>query len=345
MTDRTTGRADRYRRGVTRPTIYDVAREAGVSPSTVSRAFSRPGRVSSETARRVREVADRLGYRAEEVFRVPAPVRSKLIALAVSDIANPFYYPIIRGAEHAVAAEGFTLVLADAQESDRREREMLPRILPHIDGLVIASSRISDTDLRSLARTVPMVVLNRPVAGLTSVLPDTPRAVRRAVEHLASLGHRRICYVPGPEASYVDGARWRNLREACHELDLCDSRVARVPPTVCGGEAAAAAVIAKGARAVLAYNDLVAIGVMRGLHAAGYRVPEDFSVVGFDNTIASDLVTPTLTTVAAPLVKLGAVAVQNVLALAAGATHRAPEPTVVPVRLVVRKSTAPPPAG
>lgn len=328
-----------------RTTIYDVAREAGVSPSTVSRTFSRPGRVSSETAQHVRAVAEKLGYRADDVFLAPQRrTPTRLIGLAISDITNPFYFPIIRGAEHAAAAKDYTLVLADAHESDRRERETLNRVLPHLDGLVIASSRISDTDLRSLAKTVPVVVLNRPVAGLTSVVTDTPRAVRRAVEHLATLGHRRICYVAGPEASYVDGERWRNLREACLELGLTEVRVGPVEPTAAGGQEAAPLVLAKGASAVLAYNDLVAIGIMRGLKAAGRRVPQDYSVVGFDNSAVADLVEPALTTVAAPLARIGEIAVNNVIALSQGATSRSRQPTVVPVRLVVRDSTGRAPA-
>lgn len=326
-----------------RPTIYDVAEAAGVSPSTVSRAFSRPGRVSSETARHVRAVAEQLGYRAQEVYRPATPSRTGMIGLAISDITNPFYFPIIRGAEHAAGEAGFTLLLTDAQESERREREMLSRALPVIDGLVIASSRISDTDLRSLAKTVPVVVLNRPVAGLPSVIPDTPRAVRRAAEHLAELGHRRICYVAGPEASWADGARWRNLREAAHELGLTESRLGPFSPTVDGGRQAAAGVASRGVAAVIAYNDLVAIGLVQGLSDLGLRVPQDVSVVGFDNIFASDLITPALTTVAAPLVTIGETAVRNVIALAAGARSRASEPTVVPIRLVVRSSTAAPP--
>lgn len=175
-------------RGVT---IYDVAKVAGVSPSTVSRAFSRPGRVSARTAQHVRQIAADLGYRSEEIFPPPAPTRTQLIGMAVSDITNPFYFPIIRGGERAAAEAGFTLVLTDADECEQTERESLKRALPVVDGIVIARTRLSDTDLRSIGRNVPVVVLNRPVPGLNSVIPDTDRAVRRAVEHLASLGHRK----------------------------------------------------------------------------------------------------------------------------------------------------------
>ena len=218
-----------------------------MSPSTVSRTFSRPGRVSSRTARHVRTVAERLGYRAEEIYRPMTPSRTKTIGLAISDVTNPFYFPIIRGAETAAAAAGYTLLLADAQESDRVEREMLSRALPLIEGLVIASSRVSDTDLRTLAKTVPVVVLNRAVHGLPSVIPDTGRGVRRAVEHLAELGHRTITYIAGPDASWVNGARWRAVSEAALELHLSERRIGPFAPTVEGGRQAALVVAEKGA--------------------------------------------------------------------------------------------------
>lgn len=322
-------------------TIYDVAREAGVSPSTVSRTFSRPGRVSSRTAQHVQEVAERLGYRAQEIYRPVAPSRTKTIGLAISDVTNPFYFPIIRGAETAAAAGGYTLLLADAQESDRVERQMLSRALPLIEGLVIASSRVSDTDLRTLAKTVPVVVLNRAVSGLPSVIPDTGRGVRRAVEHLAELGHRTITYVAGPDASWVGGARWRALREAALELQLSERRIGPFAPTLDGGREAARVIAERGDRAVLVYNDLMAMGLVNGLQREGLAVPQHVSVVGFDNIFAADLVTPGLTTVAAPLQTIGETAVRNVLALGRGATSTQHEPTVVPVRLIVRGSTGP----
>lgn len=327
-----------------RVTIYDVARVAGVSPSTVSRAFSRPGRVASRTAQRVRAVADELGYRSEQVFHHVArrESRTKTLGLAISDVTNPFYFPIIRGAENAAAAAGYTMLLCDAQESDRVERQTLARALPLIEGLVIASSRLSDTDLRALAKSIPVVVLNRDVAGLPSVIPDTGRGVRRAVEHLAELGHRDLTYVAGPEASWVDGVRWRAVREAAFELELPEHRVGPVAPTVAGGRKAAEAVAARGHTAVLAYNDLVAMGLVAGLRDLGIDVPGRVSVVGFDNIFAADLVTPALTTVAAPLVSLGETAVRHVVALAGGASARESGATVVPLRLLVRASTAAP---
>ena len=325
-------------------TIYDVAREVGVSPSTVSRAFSRPGRVSSETARKVHEAAERLGYRAAAPHRIPDPARTRVIALAVSDITNPFYFGIIRGAEKAAHDNDFTLMVADARESADEERRMLARHLPLVEGLIVTSSRLSDTELRGLARHVPLVVLNRKVPGLPCVHPDNARGIRRAVEHLATYGHRRIGYIAGPEASWADGARWRAVREACMELSLTDVRIGPVVPTLAGGRGAARAVVERGLTAVLTYNDLVAVGLLRGLAELGVKVPDEVSVIGFDNTLPADLVSPGLTTVAQPVTLLGETAGRHVIALVKGQAESRELTSVLPVQLTIRQSTGPAPA-
>lgn len=324
-----------------RTTIYDVARQAGVSPSTVSRAFARPGRVSSATAERIHAVAAELGYRNDALFRAEAPSRTRVLGLAVSDITNPFYFGIIRGAERAAATADFTLMVGDAHESAVAERRMLDRHLPLVDGMVITSSRLSDQDLRGLARRVPVVVLNRKVTGLPCVVPDNPRGIRRAVEHLAALGHRRIGYVAGPEASWADGVRWRSVREATLELGLEDARIGPVLPTVSGGRGAARTIVEQQLTAVIAYNDLLGVGVLKGLRDLGVRVPQDVSVVGFDNTMAAELVG--LTTVASPSVLLGETAALYIVSLVNGTAQSRDALSVLPVRLVSRTSTGPRP--
>jgi LacI family transcriptional regulator, repressor for deo operon, udp, cdd, tsx, nupC, and nupG len=322
------------------PTIYDVARVAGVAPSTVSRAFSRPGRVNAETAERIRQVAEQLGYRANPLARALSTHRTQMVALVISDITNPFYFEIIRGAEHAASAAGYTMVLSDTQESDRLERLALERVMSTVEGFVLASSRQSDTAIRMVAKQKPMVVLNRPVGGVPSVVPDIPRGTRRAMEHLGELGHDTITYVAGPEASWADGMRWRSAMEAAHELELRVRRIGPYLPTVAGGEQAVGELAKAPTTAVLAYNDQVAMGVMRGLARMGASVPRDVSVVGFDNILPAELVTPTLTTVGAPLRSMGGTAVTNLLAYIGGATRGSGQPVVLPTRLVVRESTA-----
>ena len=322
-------------------TIYDVARVAGVSPSTVSRAFSRPGRVSAQTAEKIRQVAEELGYRSREVSRTTAKSTTKVLGLAVADITNPFNFRVIRGCQAAAAEAGFVVTLNDAQESEALEREMLRRSLPLLDGLIVASSRLSDTELRTVAKQLPVVILNRRVAGLHCIIPDMAHGVRKATEHLLALGHRNITYLAGPEASWADGMRWRAMRDSAKELGFTEHRVGPFAPTLQGGRGAAEVIAARRLKAVVCFNDLMAIGLMQGLAERGIKVPEQISIIGFDNIFASALVTPGLTTVAAPLTMLGDSAVRYVVASLAGNKSAETAPVSVPVRLIVRHSTGP----
>ncbi|PWU50234.1 LacI family transcriptional regulator [Micromonospora globispora] len=324
-----------------RTTIYHVALEAGVAPSTVSRAFSKPSRVNSDTAQRIRQVAERLGYRTNPLARALTTSRTHMIALVIADITNPVFAEIVRGAQHAAADAELTTVLIDAQESDRLERAALERALPTIDGIVLASSRMSDSAIRVMSKQRPVVVLNRAISDVPCVVTDNPRGVRRAAEHLGELGHDHLTYVAGPEASWANGIRWRSVLEAGMELEIRVRRIGPFSPTIEGGEMAADELRRRATTAVITYNDQMAIGLMRGLARLGINVPVDLSVVGFDNIVAADIVTPRLTTVAAPLFAEGAVATKHLLAMINGSRGHTGQPMVLPVRLVVRDSTGP----
>jgi LacI family transcriptional regulator len=325
-------------------TIYDVAKAAGVATSTVSRAFARPGRVNADTAERIREVALRLGYHVSPPARASSASRTAMIAVITADITNPFYYGIIRGAEAAAMEAGYTMMLADAHESDELEHEVLARALPIVEGIVMASSRISDTAVRMAAKQKPLMQLNRIIAGVPCLLADNSAGIRMAAEHLAELGHRSITYVAGPEHSWADGIRWHAVVAAAADLGLRSRRIGPFKPTVAGGEKAAAGVLARRTTtAVITYNDLIAIGLIKRLTAEGVRVPEQVSVVGFDNIFAADLITPPLTTLGAQFGAMGHTAVRNVVAMIHGAKSRAAEPLILPVELMLRGSTGPPP--
>ena len=322
-------------------TIYDVAKVAGVSPSTVSRAFSRPGRVSAQTAEKIRKVADELGYRSRDITHAQARTHTKMLGLAVADITNPFNFRVIRGCQAAAAEAGFLVSLTDSQESETLEREMLRRALPVLDGLVIASSRLSDTELRTLAKSLPIVVLNRRVAGLHCIVPDMAHGIRKAAEHLVGLGHRNITYLAGPEASWADGVRWRAIRDSARELGFTEHRVGPFAPTIHGGRAAGEVIAARRLKAVVCYNDLMAIGLMKSVTERGLTVPGDVSVIGFDNIFAAALVEPGLTTIAAPLTMLGDSAVRYIISALNSTPSTDTPPVTVPVRLVLRGSTGP----
>ncbi|MBL7259616.1 LacI family DNA-binding transcriptional regulator [Paractinoplanes lichenicola] len=325
-----------------RPTIYDVAREAGVAASTVSRAYARPGRVNAETAQKIFEAAEKLGYRTGAQARRPGPgVVRNAIALVVADVTNPFYGDIIKGAYEAAREAGYQLILSHTNESPKVERQTIEQELAQVDGVVIASSRMTDSALRMVAKQKAVVLLNRIIPEANCVLNDAERGIRRAVEHLAALGHERITYVAGPETSWSDGVRWRSLRQAAADLGLEARRLGPNEPTVLAGISAALRVAETDSTAVQAYNDQLAIGIVKGLSRLGVAVPEQVSVVGFDNIIFDELVEPQLTTIASPLYRMGFTGMQNCIAVAQGA-RTSGRPLVLPVRLVVRKSTAPP---
>lgn len=337
--------SSRSRRPGAPPTIYDVARAAGVAPSTVSRAFSRPGRVNAATAERIRQVASDLGYRTNPIARALPTGHTSMITLASSDITNPYYFEIIRGAQAAAAERHYTTLLADAQESGALEREALERTIPTVEGIVLASTRMSDTAIRMLAKQKPLIAVNREITDVPNVVTDHAMSVRQAVDHLVELGHRRITFVSGPDAAWATGMRWRSLREYAADLGgLHVRRLGPFPPTAHGGVRAADQFVAQRTTAVIVYNDLMAIGFMRRLLALGARIPADVSVVGFDNIFAADLVVPGLTTAAPPLRTLGSMAVHNLLALIGGAHPTTVRPLALPTRLFVRESTAPPPS-
>ncbi len=329
--------------GLAEVTIYDVARAAGVAASTVSRALSKPGRISFKTAEHVRRVAEDLGYRSRHLHRTTASARGTgMLAMIVADIANPVFFGMIRGAERAALEHGYTLLVVETQESEQAEQAAADRLVGATDGIILSSSRMADAVIRGLAKQRPVVTLNRSVGEVTSVLADNVHVVKKATEYLVELGHRSICYLAGPEASWADGTRWRGLREAALDLDLPVRRLGPFVPTMRGGALAADAWLLRPSTAVIAYNDLMAIGFLRAVQATGRSVPRDVSVIGFDNIVDSSLVQPHLTTIAAPVVSLGSAAVAHLLRDPLPPEKSSTTPVMLPSKLLVRGSTGTP---
>lgn len=322
------------------PTIYDVARAAGVAPSTVSRAFARPGRVNSETAERIRETATRIGYRTNPVARALSTAHTRMIAVLVSDLANPIYAELLRGAQVAASAAGYGVLVEDTREDAAAEREAAERVLPLVEGVLLTSSRMSDAAIRALAKQRPVVVLNRGLGDVPCVVADEQHGARRSVEHLRDLGHRDLGYVSGPDASWTNGVRWRAFSDACHDSGLSGRRLGPFEPTFAGGYEAARALVATRTTGVVVFNALMAVGLIRGLQRTGIHVPEDVSVVGFDDVLIAQIVHPALTVVSTPLQAMGATGLRNLIALVNGARSRSAGPVVVPARLSVHDSTA-----
>lgn len=299
--------------GMAKVTIYDVARHAGVAPSTVSRAFGVPGRVNETTRQRIATAARELGYEPGPQSRSQQG-RHRTIAMVLADITNPHFFEVIRGAEQRVRAADHTMILVNAEESARIEHEQIRDLVAKVDGFVLASSRLTDQALRDLAGEHQVVLLNRELEGLTSVRLDTTLGCRQIVEHLAALGHRGFTYCAGPAESWMGSARWASLCRWAEELNLEASRVGPYTPTVASGGSAADAALRSGSTALIAHNDLLGIGIMQRLAARGITVPDDVSVVGFDDIFAAELVQTPLTTLGGHGVLAGRTAVEMLLA-------------------------------
>ena len=257
-------------------TLQDVAREAGVAVSTVSRALTQPERISPPTRARVQEVARRLGYRPNRIARAVVSGRTQMLAVLVPDITNPHHFGLIRGAEERARAADRTLVLGDTRGDPGLEADHLDRLGSVVDGIVLASSRLPDADLRR-PRPAPPGRAAQPRAGRAARASSTDfdDGIRQVVAHLAALGHRRVAYLSGPRRAWSEGAAGRGLSAAAAAAGVDVQRAsARSRPPLDGGPAAADAGLASGATALVAYNDLLAIGVLRRLEERGVAVPE-----------------------------------------------------------------------
>ncbi|WP_051808263.1 LacI family DNA-binding transcriptional regulator [Actinoplanes subtropicus] len=321
-------------------TIYDIARHLGLSPSTVSRALNKPGRINAKTEQRVREVAAELNYRINPMARALPTGRTNTLGLILTDITNPVYFPLVRGAERITAGAGHTLVLAESQESGTLEAETARRLLPSIDGLVLVASRLDDEQIRELAEVKPLVLVNRAVESLPAVVPDVLPGIRDALDHLASLGHASLAFLSGPSASWMSRLRWETLLDEAPARGMTIVEIGPGAPTLDGGEQGLRRVRASGVTAVVAYNDLMAIGLLRACRAAGVEVPSSLSIVGFDDIFGSDFTSPPITTIRTPLDLAGEEAVHQVFA--ALGDDDVPAPRRVSAQFVERASTAAP---
>ncbi|GAA2387772.1 LacI family DNA-binding transcriptional regulator [Dactylosporangium salmoneum] len=323
-----------------RPTIYDVALACGVSTSTVSRVFGNPNRVSAVMRERVEAAAVEVGYTPRPLARVEAPGRSRTLTLVVSDIANPYYASLIKSAEAQARAHNYTLVLTDSDESPRVEAENLRHVLAMSRGGILATSRLSDETIRALARHRPLVVVNRRIEGLPSVVADTANGMRAAVRHLAGLGHRQLAYLYGPRNSWANVQRWRAVRDEAAALGLPVRLLGPFTPDQQGGREAAGALTRAGVGAAVAYNDLIALGALRQLQRHGIRVPEQLSLIGCDDIAGADMVAPALTTIGGPTGVIGRSAVDLLHAAVAGG-RATPASLRFETQLIVRGSTGP----
>jgi LacI family transcriptional regulator len=338
---------------VRRPTLGDVALRAGVNPATASRALNPalPGRISAPTQRRVREAAQALGYRPDPVARSLRTRRSGFVGVVVPDLTNPVIPPIVRGIEGVLWSAGIACLLADTDNDIEREAVLVDELLARrCEGLIVSTATRTSKTVNDLAGAdVPAILVTRNIdaGSLPLVAGDDAAGVDAAVAHLAELGHRRIAHVTGPPSLSTTTTRCSAFEAAIDRLGL-----GAPAPVVHGeafataaGKAAASQLLDLGERfsAIVAGNDLIALGCLQALAGAGLRCPEDVSLIGHNDTPMVASLQPPLTTVAIPQQQIGARAARLLLeGLGGGEVDT--EPVLLPTELIVRGSTAPPAA-
>ena len=318
-------------------TISDIARLAGVSRSTVSRAFSRPEMINAATVARVKAAADHLGYVVNHAARALSTGKFGNIAVIVPDIANPFFPPLVRQVQSLADLAGYAVFLGDSDEIADREASLLSRLSVQVDGFVLAAPRLAEGQIRELDKLRPIVLVNRDLDGLARVLIDPSGGLDEAVSHLHSLGHRQVVYLAGPRHSWSDQQRRKALAHAAEQrgVEMVTHEVGR--PSRTSGRDAVGAVLESGATAVIAFDDIVAQGVLAGLAVRNVEVPGTMSVIGCDDTLAAGT-NPPLTTISAASGAAGAAAVEPLLEMIDTGADK-PDRIIIATHLVVRETT------
>jgi LacI family transcriptional regulator len=328
-----------------RATIVDVARRAGVSKSTVSLVLGGSSLVADSTRERVADAMSELGYIYHRGAAILRGAKSGLIGMVINDLSNPFYVELAIGIEQACQGAAFIPFLANTAENPVRQQDVIRSMREHgAAGLVLAPAiGTSPSELRPVLAGLPVVQVMRRLPGLKAsvVAPENKEGARKATAHLIANGHRRIAFVGGTSSLLVRDERLSGYRLAQEEagIPVDASRIIETLPSYSGGSAAAAQLLnlSRPATAALCFNDVVAIGLIRALTEAGFKVGRDFSVIGFDDIEEAKHTLPALTSVAVNGRNLGSRAAQLLMRQLASGDFE-PEAVLCSTTLVIRAS-------
>jgi DNA-binding LacI/PurR family transcriptional regulator len=327
-------------------TIKDIARAAGVSHTTVSRALHGSPAISPETTIRIRQLAQEMGYTPSAVAQSLLARRTQTIGVVLTTIADPFTAQIVGGVEQAAQAAGYSVFLSTSHGNPDQEMAVVETFhRRRVDAIIVVASRVGSLYSSRLNQIrVPIVLVNNQEEGdyLYSVAVDDISAAQEAVEYLIGLGHRRVGYVGAVNRPKSNRRRQTGYQTALRQAGIpIDPRLVQTPLAdndLERGRLALAQLSLTGATAVLCYNDLTAIGLLLACRQANIAVPQHLSIIGFDDIEPAFYVTPPLTTVRQPRVKLGQLAMQMVLDLFNG---QEVQNQILNCELIVRESTAP----
>lgn len=328
--------------------IAAVAAAAGVSPATVSRVMNGNYTVDAQIAARVRQVATELNYQPNPLGRSLVLGKTETIGVIVPDLANPTFQAALHGVSRAAAKDGYRVLIADSAETTREEPILSSEMRRRCDGVILCAPRMSIEQLSGIAESLrPLVLINRPddIPETPSFSVDYGHGITELAEHVLSLGHRRIAYLAGPARSVSHGVRLASLEKFAAAHPEVELRFLEAGSSFESGHSAVDKVLDAGVTAVLAFNDLVAMGLLSGLHERGVKVPEDISVTGFDDIPFASYTMPPLTSAEVSIDVVGERAWQSMRSLLRKEPGEGPlkhtfEPTLRP-----RGSTGPAPRG
>ncbi|MED1512495.1 LacI family DNA-binding transcriptional regulator [Bacillus proteolyticus] len=294
-----------------KPTIYSVAEEAGVSISTVSKVINRTGNISERTRRNVLQVMDELNYHPSVVASALTGKQTKIIGLLIPDISNPFFAEVARSIEDRSYELGFHVMICNTDNDAQKEKKYLSLLTrQRIDGLIIASAFRNASLLENMVKQdVPVSLIASEIYNLSvnTVTVDDYKGAYLATSYLLSLQHRKIAIIT--EDAKSNQLRLRAFKDVMKEEGIIVSRdyVVKTKATIQSGYESAKQLLRLPERptAIFACNDLLAIGVMKVAKEEGLNIPEDLSIIGFDNTVLSTTTTPMLTTIAQPMKQMG----------------------------------------
>ena len=327
-------------------TIREVAREAGVSVATVSRAIRNEGSIRPETRRKVLEAVRKLNYHVDMGARSIVKKQTKSIGLCICNICNPFYPPLVRGVENTINKFGYSLILCNTDEDPRKEEAYLKVMLEkRVDGLIIAPTWRTCAYLREFERrNVPIVVVDRKAEDISSdtVCVDNVHGAFMAVEHLIKLGHKRIGMIVGPKMISTTQERVQGYLEALRKYNLEEDESLMVD----GGSAIEGGVKAmedllkskSPPTAVFCYNNVVTLGALISLKKLNKKIPKDIAIVGFDEVDWAEAADPPLTVVSQPTYAIGTTAGQLVMQRLLNEGPKNKQKIILKTELVTRKS-------
>lgn len=333
------------------PTIHDVARQAGVSAATVSRALN-GGLVKTQTRDRIKAVAKSMGYKSGASSRKATLSRSGSIGILVTDVGNFYFADLLKGLFSVAQGAGCRMVIDDLDGGD--PDTVIKRMIAGTAGQVVIAPRLDDDFLRRRFSPDNTVFVSKQLDGYMSACADDRSGMTQAVRHLASLGHRRVAYVGGSDRSWTNTQRINAFTDSVEEYGLESMVLGPFEPSYGGGvNACDAVMLEQDLTGIVIFNDLMAAGLLSSLKERGRKVPEDCSLIGIDNSVLSRAVRPSLTTVDVRQERLGAAAMRILIDMlrefpasadpgAGKESDRIPERLVIPEILLTRGSTAPP---